>query len=82
MSRGFRNADDTQAMSEQATVEAIKQVIDRDREQAEHSAERRAQGKAGVCEDCGRPVGAERMEALPDATRCVSCQAAWDEANR
>jgi RNA polymerase-binding transcription factor DksA len=82
MSRGFRNADETQAMSEQATAEAIKQVVEHDREQAEHSAQRRAQGQEGICEDCGRPIGVERMEALPDSTRCVSCQAAWDKGNR
>jgi DnaK suppressor protein len=82
MSRGFRNADETQAMSEQATASAINSIIERDREQAEHSAERRAQGKSGVCEDCGDAIGAERMEALPDATRCVRCQAGWDAANR
>jgi len=82
MSRGFRNADETQAMSEQATVEAINQILEADREQAEHSALLRRQGKAGVCEDCGGQIGAERMEALPDSTRCVRCQASWDQANR
>ena len=82
MSRGFRNSDETQAMSEQATSEAINQILEKDREQAEHSAQLRAAGKAGICEDCGGPIGAERMEALPEATRCVGCQASWDSANR
>jgi len=82
MSRGFRNADDTQAMSEQATASAINEILERDREQADLAERRRAQGKAGVCEDCGGPIGAERMEALPDATRCVRCQAAYDQVNR
>ena len=82
MSRGFRNADDTQAMSEQATASAINEILERDREQSEQAARLRAAGKAGTCEDCGGPIGAERMEALPDSTRCVGCQAAWDQANR
>lgn len=82
MSRGFRNADETQAMSEQATSAAINQIIERDREQAEHSAVRRAQGNAGVCEDCGGEIAAERMEALPEATRCVRCQAEFDQTSR
>ena len=80
MSRGFRNADETQAASEQATASAINEILEREREQAEHSAQLKAQGKAGVCEDCGGPIGAERMEALPDSTRCVRCQAAHDRA--
>jgi len=82
MSRGFRNADETQAMSEQATASAISEILERDREQAEAAERRRAQGKADVCEDCGGDIGAERMEALPEATRCVRCQASFDQANR
>jgi DnaK suppressor protein len=82
MSKGFRNADETQAASEQATASAIGQILDRDREQAQHSAQLRAEGKEGVCEDCGGPIGAERMEALPDSTRCVRCQSAREQTSR
>jgi RNA polymerase-binding transcription factor DksA len=82
MSKGFRNADETQAASEQATASAISRILEIDREQAQHSAQLRADGKEGVCEDCGGPIGAERMEALPDSTRCVGCQSAWDQTNR
>ena len=69
-------------MSEQATASAINEILERDREQAERSAHLRAAGKAGLCEDCGGPIGAERMRALPEATRCVRCQSAFDQANR
>jgi RNA polymerase-binding transcription factor DksA len=82
MSRGFRNADETQAMSEQATASAINEIIERDREQAEQAARQRAAGRAGVCEDCGGEIGAERMEALPDSTRCVRCQSEFDKGSR
>jgi DnaK suppressor protein len=82
VSRGFRDSDETQAASEQATVQAINQILEVDREQAEHSAQLKAAGKSGVCEDCGRPIGAERLEALPESTRCVSCQAQWEQTNR
>ena len=27
----------------------------------------------GRCTDCGEPIGAERLEARPSATRCISC---------
>lgn len=82
MSRGFRDADETQAASEQATVQAINQILEEDREQAEHAAQLRAQGRSGVCEDCGREIGAERLQALPKSTRCVACQAEWEQASR
>jgi DnaK suppressor protein len=32
-------------------------------------------GDYGVCVDCGRPIAAERLAALPWATRCVTCPA-------
>jgi RNA polymerase-binding transcription factor len=82
MSRGFRNADATQDLSEKATADTINEILEADREQAAHSAELRAKGAYGLCERCGKEIGAERLEALPSATRCISCQAEWEQANR
>ena len=82
MSRGFRNSDATQALSEQAVSETIDEILAKDREQAVHAADVRAHGGYGLCEDCHGPIGDERLEALPTATRCVACQAAWEQANR
>jgi RNA polymerase-binding transcription factor DksA len=31
-------------------------------------------GTYGLCTVCGGPIGAERLEALPGATMCVTCQ--------
>lgn len=82
MSRGFRNSDETRALEDKATSETINAILERDREQAAHAAEVRAHGKSGMCEDCGRPIGAERLEAIPTATRCIRCQAEWEQTNR
>jgi DnaK suppressor protein len=82
MSKGFRNADETQDMSEKATADTIKEILVLDREQAAHAAEMKAKGVYGLCEDCGKGIGAERLEALPSATRCIACQASWEQANR
>jgi RNA polymerase-binding transcription factor DksA len=32
-------------------------------------------GTYGRCEQCGKPIGAERLEALPTAATCVTCAA-------
>lgn len=82
MSRGFRDSDSTQALSEQATATAIDELLQLDREAEAHAEARRAEGGYGVCEDCGRQIGQERLEVLPTATRCIRCQAAWEQANR
>lgn len=82
MSRGFRDADSTQEQSEKANSTTIDRILEEDRIQAAHSAERRARGTYGICEDCSREIGSERMIALPEATRCISCQAEWEATNR
>jgi DnaK suppressor protein len=31
-------------------------------------------GTFGICENCGKPVGAERLEAMPWVTLCIDCK--------
>ena len=78
MSRGFRDADATQQVSSREADEALSRLHAAAELQALHAAELRAQGASGLCEVCGQEIGKERMEALPDATRCISCQAEWE----
>jgi RNA polymerase-binding transcription factor DksA len=44
-------------------------------EQAQHALDRFAAGEYGRCEKCGGEIGAERLEAIPECSRCVSCAA-------
>ena len=34
---------------------------------------RLAEGRYGVCDRCGQPIGAERLAARPAAVTCVRC---------
>lgn len=78
MSRGFRDADATQQVSGREADEAIQRVRAANEQQAQHAVELRDQGSYGVCESCGGPIGEERLAAVPEATRCISCQATWE----
>jgi DnaK suppressor protein len=31
-------------------------------------------GTYGICENCGQPIGEERLEAMPWATLCIDCK--------
>ncbi|TMG13287.1 MAG: TraR/DksA family transcriptional regulator [Chloroflexi bacterium] len=73
MSRGFRDADETQAMSDQAVANEIQRILERGRAAFAGAA------ADGLCHDCGERIGAERLAALPSAVRCVGCQAAWEQ---
>ena len=74
MSKGFGESDFAQVQGERATSESVRRLLDENRRQAEHAKALRAQGGYGVCEDCGQAISAERLEFLPEATRCVACQ--------
>jgi DnaK suppressor protein len=39
----------------------------------DRALERVAAGTYGTCVRCGRPIGAERLAARPDATTCIGC---------
>jgi DnaK suppressor protein len=37
-----------------------------------------ADGTYGCCDECGGPIGAARLEALPWASECVQCRSGHD----
>ncbi|HET7356006.1 MAG TPA: TraR/DksA C4-type zinc finger protein [Nocardioidaceae bacterium] len=50
----------------------IEQARSRVRE-VEAAQARLADGSYGMCESCGRPIAAGRLEARPTARRCIDC---------
>ena len=42
---------------------------------AEAALRRLDEGRYGVCERCGQPIGAERLAARPAASTCMRCAA-------
>ena len=78
MSRGFRDADDTQQAAGREADDAIQRIHAATERQSQHAAELRDRGSYGICETCGGPIGQERLEAVPDATRCIKCQGQWE----
>ena len=43
-------------------------------EQSEHALERILDGSYGICENCGNPIGKNRLLVFPRATLCVPCK--------
>jgi DnaK suppressor protein len=39
----------------------------------EEALKRLEEGTYGICEICGREIGAQRLEALPQARLCIEC---------
>jgi DnaK suppressor protein len=41
-----------------------------------------AEGSYGICRDCGREIPPARLEAAPEAVRCVDCQRLFEGHHR
>lgn len=68
-------ADSATDLSDADREEAILEVVMGQREQVRAALRRVDEGTYGTCVDCGTTLPDERLEARPEAARCVSCQA-------
>ena len=55
-------------------LDALDHSIRAEMEQIENTLTRMDKGLYGICEGCGKPIAARRLEALPHATRCIQCE--------
>ncbi len=75
-------ADAGTTLSETDRTQAILEAAQHQRAQVLEALDRLANGTYGICTQCGRPVPDGRLEARPEAARCVVCQAKADRLRR
>jgi RNA polymerase-binding transcription factor DksA len=75
-------ADAGANLSETDRTEAVLQSAQGHRRKVTAALRRMDQGTYGLCDDCGKPVPEGRLEARPEAARCVACQAKHDRLRR
>jgi RNA polymerase-binding transcription factor DksA len=64
-------------------LEASTEVyLDEEEHRIEEARRALAQGKYGICVDCGREIPASRLEAVPEAVRCIACQRRLEGGHR
>lgn len=68
-----RSNDQAIQLENDEVLEGLDARIRAEMTQIEKTIERIDTGKYGLCESCGKPITLARLEALPYATRCVSC---------
>ena len=68
-------ADDGMIQEDRDNLRTLLEAARKVAEEADAAVEQLAAGSYGTCQSCGGPIGAERLEALPGATMCVTCQA-------
>jgi RNA polymerase-binding transcription factor DksA len=75
-------ADAGANLSESERSEAILAAARMQRTQVLDALRRIELGTYGTCVDCGASVPEGRLEARPEAARCVKCQGKWDRLRR
>ena len=67
--------DVAQAYSDQERFHAVQILEKAHLDQVEAALQAIAEGSYGRCQHCHQPIPLERLQVLPDATMCVTCQA-------
>ncbi|HUA43067.1 MAG TPA: TraR/DksA C4-type zinc finger protein [Streptosporangiaceae bacterium] len=75
-------ADAGANLSESDRSEAMLDVARRQRSDVLAALHRIDLGTYGTCVDCGGPVPEGRLEAKPEAARCLACQGKRDRLRR
>jgi DnaK suppressor protein len=71
-------ADAGTALSDTDRTEAMLAVARTQRGEVMAALDRIEHGTYGMCADCGSPIPDGRLDARPEAARCVSCQSKRD----
>ncbi len=72
---GKRVGDGTTEAVERINTTATARSIAAAIAEVERALEKLDEGTYGTCDDCGRRIGEERLEAVPWASLCVGCAA-------
>jgi RNA polymerase-binding transcription factor DksA len=67
---------------EQELDETTEMMLADEAESVQRALERLAQGEYGKCVDCGKDIPRERLEAIPEAIRCIEDQARYEATLR
>jgi RNA polymerase-binding transcription factor DksA len=60
----------------------IKGIVQDEVHHIQHALQRQAEGRYGICDDCGQPIDPERLAVRPQASLCINCQRRLEEGPR
>lgn len=67
-------AEAASELTEQERDDAVRTIVEGQRQEVLDALARLEAGTFGRCVECGNDVPDERLDARPEAARCVSCQ--------
>jgi DnaK suppressor protein len=75
-------ADQGTETHEQELDETTDLILEEELRQVQIAQERLESGEYGKCVDCGKDIPAARLEAVPEAVRCIEDQARYEATLR
>ncbi len=71
---GKREEEATESFELEKRIALEKRILDQ-LAGVEHALQKFKEGTYGKCDDCGKEISPERLEALPQASLCLDCKA-------
>lgn len=71
---GKREEEATESFELERRLTLEKRLVDRLAD-VDHALQKFEDGSYGLCDNCGKPINPERLEALPHASLCLECKA-------
>jgi DnaK suppressor protein len=78
---GDHLADDATEVFEKEKSIGMEQDLAEHIRSVDHALARIDAGTYGACENCGKPIAKERLDAMPEAALCIECQAQREREN-
>jgi RNA polymerase-binding transcription factor DksA len=75
-------ADGASDLYEEELEETERLIMDAEERRIDDARRAIADGTYGTCRNCGRSIPAERLDAVPEAVRCLNCQRHFDGYQR
>jgi DnaK suppressor protein len=75
-------ADQGTEMHEQELDETTDMLLAEEEQTVELALARLAEGKYGICIDCGKEIEPARLAAVPEAVRCIDDQQRYEALHR
>jgi RNA polymerase-binding transcription factor DksA len=66
-------ADSGQVTAERGELEDLTGSLLETLQEIDDALAKLADGRYGLCEECGQPIGEARLEAMPAARLCIAC---------
>lgn len=70
---GDKDEDNALEVADFQDAVALERNLEVSLEKIQKALNRIAQGTYGTCERCSKPIEMERLQAYPEAARCLSC---------